>query len=614
MGDSGRGQGASLGQLLALLGGYLLRYRGLVAGILTLGVLQAAITKAPYLLIKDVVDVFSPPSSGGSGSLPLYEALESFKDSLLGALGLEALQGSRGVGNRLAGSSLLLAVLAVLGGVVIYFYRYLSNLAATRVVVDMRNRLCSHLLFLPSGYFGKQRTGDLISRVSNDTNTIRHSFTLVFENAVLEPLFLLVNMAIAFSVNAAMGWFVVSMVPILGFPMARFGRKVRKGSGKSLEALSEATDAMAQMFVGYRTVKSYRLEEQELEEFERVNLRFLRRTMRMVRAKGASQGLLYLTYMLGFAGMLYGLQFLPRGDLAALGIGLAAVGTSYTHIKRAARTFNLLKESQGALDRIQELMTLPKTKSAGEGGVRLEHPEGRVVFENVTFAYEEEAVLSDLSFAVAPGEKVAFVGPSGAGKSTILNLLARFHSPNEGRILFDGIPLEEIDLDSYLRHVALVDQSPFLFHRSIRENILLGRPEASGEEVRAAAEAARVMEFAERLPEGLDTIVGEAGSLLSGGQRQRVTIARAMLRNPVLLLLDEATSALDTESERLVQEALDRLMEGKTSIVIAHRLSTVRSADRIFVLEGGRIREAGNHEDLMRKENGLYRHLHSLQS
>ncbi len=603
----------SLLPLLKLLGGFILRHKGMVGGVLALGVFQAALTKAPYLLIKEVVDAFIPPSAAVGHPNALFDSLMVAKRDLMSFLHLDTLL-AEGSGGNLGSSAILLAFMAVLGGGTIYFYRYFSNLAASMLVVDLRNQLCGHLLRLSSRYFGQQRTGEMISRVSNDTNTIRHSFTLVFENAVLEPLFLLFNAILAFSVSLWMGWFLVIMIPVLGYPMTRFGRKVRKGSGKSLQAMGQATDAMAQMFLGFRTVKAYRLEERKLEEFEKINQTFLRRTMKMVRAKAGSQALLYATYMLGFAGLLYGLQFLPALDLANMGIGLAAIGTSYTHIKRTARTFNLLKESQGAFDRLQELMELKSEIVEDENATTFHSLKDRIEFQNVSFAYDKEQVLQDLSFTIHKGQKIALVGPSGAGKSTILNLLGRFYDPDgDGEILVDGIPLRKIQLTSWLDRLSIVDQSPFLFNRSIRENILLGKNSATEAEWRKAARMARVDEFAETFPDGYETIVGEGGDTLSGGQKQRVTIARAILRDPELLLLDEATSALDTESEKAVQEALDILMEGRTSVVIAHRLSTVRASDRILVLEKGRIVESGSHEELMGKGEGLYRKLNLLQ-
>ena len=602
----------SLLPLLKLLGDFILRHKGMIGGVLALGVFQAALTKAPYLLIKEVVDAFLPPSAAQGPPNHLFDSLMVAKKDLMAFLHLDGLL-QRGATGNLGSSAILLALMAILGGATIFFYRYFSNLAASMLVVDLRNRLCSHLLRLSSKYFGLQRTGEMISRVSNDTNTIRHSFTLVFENAVLEPLFLLFNAILAFSVSPWMGWFLVVMIPVLGLPMTRFGRKVRKGSGKSLQAMGQATDAMSQMFLGFRTVKAYRLEDRELEEFEKINETFLRRTMKMVRAKAGSQALLYTTYMLGFAGLLYGLQYLPKMDLANMGIGLAAIGTSYTHIKRTARTFNLLKESQGAFDRLQELMELRSEIVEKEGAKEFRTLEDGIEFHQVSFAYEKDPVLQDLSFRIEKGQKIALVGPSGAGKSTILNLLGRFYNPDGGEILVDGVPLDEIKLSSWLDHISIVDQAPFLFNRSIRDNILLGKENATEEEWREAARMARVDEFAEQFPDGYETVVGEGGDALSGGQKQRVTIARAILRDPELLLLDEATSALDTESEKMVQEALDVLMRGRTSVVIAHRLSTIRASDRILVLEKGRIVEEGSHEELLQNKSGLYHKLTLLQ-
>ena len=618
--------GSSLAPLLRQLGSQLSRQKRLVLAIIVVGLLQALAVKGPFLLLVEIGQLFGNDISATPGtSNRLFAAFRTVKIAFLDSVGLDHFV-PRGIPSSVeyqravvAGSAVMIAVLAVFGAVTVWAFRILANLAATRAVVDLRNHLCGHMMRLSVRFFSKQRTGELISTVSNDTNTIRHSYTLLFENTFLEPLMILTNAVLAASVHWGLGLFVLAMVPVLMLPMGRFGRKVRKSSSKSLAALGDATDAMSQMFSGVRTVKAFQLEEREIAEFHEINERFLIRTMRMVKSKAKSQGFLYLIYMGGFAGIIYSLQFvfstgaqdIDRGNLF---MAVAAVGTTYQHIKRTARTYNLLKESQGAMDRIQVYLdTQPEIHDSG-AAEPLENPRGDIEFRSVSFAYDSDPVLSGLSFRVRPGEKIAFVGSSGAGKSTVLDLLMRFYDPDEGTILIDGRDLRTVALDSYLPRLAIVDQHPFLFNATIRENILQGRQSATESDLVAAARAAFVDEFVDRLPDGFDTVVGERGTRLSGGQLQRITIARAIIRDPVVLLLDEATSSLDTASEQQVQLALANLMAGRTSFMVAHRLSTVRGADRILFLEDGRILEEGSHDELMAQPESAYRRLSLLQT
>lgn len=604
-------------QLLREIMVYLLRYKKLVIAVIALGLLQAIVLKAPMFLLKGVSDTLWPDGNAADPE-GIFKYIEDAKHGLLELLGLQGLGSSEATGVAQIGAYLLLLAFCVpLGAITIYGFRTMANLVTMKVTVDLRNGVCRHLMGLSLSYFSKQRSGDLISRVSNDTNTLRHSFTLVLENAIAEPFLLLMNVVIAWVVDPYLGLLVVAMIPGLLFILRKMGRKIRKSSGQSLEALGDATDSMHQMFSGFRTVKAFQLEKQEVDEFARGNLRFLRRTMRMVRAKAASNALTYLLYMLGFAAILMMLAKLQqeggleKGDFV---LAMVPLSTTYQHVKKLARTYNLLQESRGALDRIKEVTDQVSEIKEQEGAIVLDGCRGEIEFDKVYFSYGSETVLHGLSFRVRPGEKIAFVGPSGAGKSTILDLLARFYDPTGGRILVDGEDLRSLKLESYLKHIATVDQSPFLFNRSIRENILLGKPGATEEEMLKASKLALVDDFAEDLANGYESVVGERGAALSGGQLQRITIARAVIRDPRILLLDEATSALDTESETIVQDALGNLMQGRTSFIIAHRLSTVRGADRIFVIEKGKLVEEGNHDELMAREDSIYRKLKIMQA
>jgi len=360
---------------------------------------------------------------------------------------------------------------------------------------------------------------------------------------------------------------------------------------------------MNQMLSGIRTVKAFQLEAARQGDFERGNAAYLQQTLRMLRAKARGQAITFFAYQALFVGMLVLLGWLiiedDSMDFADIAMVLVPLSTTYTHVKRLTRAYNVLLESVGAMDGLEAVLSATPDDHL-RSGQTIDRVRGDVVLEDVHFAYGDEPVLRGLSLHARPGQTVALVGPSGGGKSTTLDLLARFHDPASGRILVDGHDLADLDLSSFRRRVAVVSQQPFLFNTTIYQNILYGNPDATREDVEAAAKAAQIHDFVAALPEGYETVCGERGTNLSGGQMQRITIARALLRDPAILLLDEATSALDSESEKLVQEALDTLMRGRTCFVIAHRLGTVVGADQILVLEGGRVVEQGDHASLLR--------------
>lgn len=583
--------------------------RGLVASIVALGVLQAVLTKGPLLLVKPLLEAIQgmPERQGW-----LMAASIDFSTGLCSLLGLEFDSTAM---TLLVGCAVTAALCGVFGAFAIYGVTVLSRYFATKIVVDLRNRIGGHVLDLPLRFFGVRRMGDLISRITTDTTVLARSFTLASEHIVVDPLLVLGNVVLLLVLFPQALWVLLLMVPAIALPVVKMGRRVHKRSSRSLAAMGDATESMNQMLSGIKTVKAFQLEGQRLAEFEENNARYLHRTKRMLQAKALSHSTVFMAYNLAFAAMLMVLGWLVlRGSYALSDIGaiIAPVATTYQHVKRLSRAYNTLMESAGALDRIQALLDERPDIGHRRGGIVFGRIDGAVEFDRVSFAYEDEPVLRDVSFSVRPGQTVALVGPSGAGKSTTLDLLARFHDPTSGRILVDGRDLRDLDLPSYRRRVAMVSQQPFLFNTTLLENIRCGRPDASFEQVVKAARAAQIHDFIESLPEGYRTLAGERGCNLSGGQMQRITIARALLRDPAILLLDEATSALDSESEDAVQRALTNLMRGRTCFVIAHRLATVVGADQILVLERGRLVEHGRHEDLLRRE-GLYYRMSQLQ-
>jgi subfamily B ATP-binding cassette protein MsbA len=625
-------RGASLRTLLARIWRAVLAHRGLVIAILLTSVLEAFFTKAPIVLIQPLLDTFSaasadaPPGGGvprdGTGAESLerefkHRFMRWFVDGandLRDALGIEFEERAQEKSVILACA--VIAVLSgLLGGFFIYLATLLSRYFATKIVVDLRDEIAEHLLLLPLRFFGRRRMGELISSLTNNTTVLSRAFNLVSDNIVGDPMMILGNIAIlAFWAPEVLPFF-IPIVPLMALPMIRLGKKVHRRSGQSMEAMGDSTESMNQMLSGIKTVKAFQLERQRMAEFRESNERFLRRTKRMLQAKGRSQGLVFAGYQIAFAALIVVLGWLllsGRRTIGDIGMIIVPITTTYTHVKRLTRAYNTMMESVGAMDAIEAILQEVPDEGVRRGGRPVEIVHGDVAMEHISFSYGDEPVLRDVSFAVERGTSVALVGQSGAGKSTLIDLLARFHDPSAGRVLIDGQDLRDLDVGGYRRHIAMVVQQPFLFNTTIGENIRYGRRDASQDEIEAAARAAQIHDFIVTLPKGYDTLVGERGSNLSGGQMQRVTIARAIVRDPAILFLDEATSALDSESEEAVQRALGNLMRGRTSFVIAHRLSTIRDADVILVLSEGRLVERGRHAELL-ASGGIYRRMLELQ-
>jgi len=595
--------------------------KGLVATILVAGLLDAVCTKGIYLLIKPLIDRLS--GTAESPATPVSEltigdrisrAVEGLSQWLQHACGVHFTVNGEDLGIFVS-CAVISVAMSIVGAFALYWVSVNTRYFGAKIVVDIRNEVADHILHLPLRYFGRRKMGEILSNVTTDTAVLLRTFSLALDNAVLDPLMIVMNVVIVVFVVPELWWVLMLMVPLMAIPLLRLGKKVRRRSSRSLQAMGDATESLNQMLSGFRTVRAYQLEDHRLRDFAAGNARFLDRTLSMFRARATSQALTFLAYQLGFALMLVALGWLllnekgRAGEFAVLALPLT---TTYTHVKRMSRAWNTLMESVGAYEGIEALLREPRDARKDEGQA-LPAVRGAVEFCDVHFAYGRDPVLCGVSFRVEPGQMVALVGPSGAGKSTTLDLLARFYDPDRGRILVDGVDLRTVKLSDYRKHLAIVSQQPFLFNASIFDNILLGRPDATRDEVIAAAKTAQIHDFVATLPHGYDTVCGERGTNLSGGQMQRITIARAVLRDPEILILDEATSALDSESEQLVQAALAGLMRGRTSFVIAHRLSTIRAADLILVLDAGEVVETGRHEDLLRME-GLYHRLNQLQA
>lgn len=515
---------------------------------------------------------------------------------------------------RISVIALLLALPIALSN---FLHEYLQKFVVLRMVIDLRERICGHLLHQRLRFFSDRKAGDLISRVTNDISTAQVAMDFLFGDLVLQVLLLLGALAAACYASWRLALFVFVLFPIFALILARFGRIIKRSRKKSLVTLGHLTEAMHQMFSGIRIVKAFQMQAAEMENFARGNQQLLRRSMKVVRAKSATTALQELVQAIAVVLLIaLGAYLVVRGQFGLTPGGFAAFIGACILMNRPAhmlsRAYNNLQESLAGCERVFELLDSPGEPPDRPAARRLEGVRQGIEFRNVSFAYDTVPVLDDVDLEVRAGQVVAVVGPTGAGKSTLMDLLARFYEPAAGVIAIDGVDLRDLQRESLLQHLAIVAQETFLFNTTIADNIRYGRRGATQEEIEAAARAAGIHELVLSRDRGYQTVIGERGVKLSGGQKQLLAIARAMLKNPSILILDEATSALDAESERQVQEALANLMKGRTTFVIAHRLSTVQRADRIVVVEGGRIAEQGTHEQLLARK-GVYERLYRIQ-
>ncbi len=520
----------------------------------------------------------------------------------------------------LMGLSLLAVVLGVVAGFSEWGASWFSRRVAFQMIADLRVRVARHLMGLSMRYHGERRFGDLLSRVSTDVTTTLAAVDLGLKALVLEPLLALGTLAFMLYTAPIPALLVLVFLPLALWPVSRLTRKVRKGSTRSLTSLGASVQALSQMFQGVRTVKSFGGEERELARYHELNQNYLKHSMRMVRAIAMSHAWTAFYSIVGIAALVFAMGWLQIrfsifASTGALGGFFVMVARLNNQVKDCTKAYSKIGESVGASERILALLEEEADVIERPDPLSIRSLGSGLRFERVSFVYPsgERPAIRELELEVRPGETLALVGPSGAGKSTLVDLAARFIDPTQGRISVDGHDLRDLKLAEWTALYAMVGQTPFLFHSTVAENIAYGKPDASRQEIEAAARAANIHDFIASLPDGYATDVADMGTRLSGGQRQRITIARALLKGAPLLLLDEATSALDSESEAEVQNALERLMQDRTVIVIAHRLSTVRNADRIAVLDEGRLVELGKHAELIAR-GGLYARLYKLQN
>jgi subfamily B ATP-binding cassette protein MsbA len=506
---------------------------------------------------------------------------------------------------------------AILGLEACASYLQILNFAylGANVSTNMRITLFDHLQNASFRYFQKTHTGDMVSRLMNDVGTVQNLLTSEIINLIRQPLLLVGGFILMLTINLKLSLFIALFIPIFVIVATPLGRKVKDKAKAMQEKLGEMTSLVQDTLSGILVIKAFLLEKFTLQKLEAVSKEFIDTVLKNARYRaimaslGLFGGAVPFLGALGYGSFLVINNRLTPGGLVAFIWYMALV---IEQVALFSNTWANLQSALGASERIFQVLAEPKELEVARGTIELKEVRGDIVFSNVSFTYTGEEVLRGINIHIKAGEKVAIVGPTGAGKSTLAALLLRLYDPQEGEIYLDGINLKKIKPTSLRKFIAAVPQDTIIFSGTVKENIAIGKLGASDEEIIEAAKLANAHDFIVNLPQGYDTILGERGAQLSGGERQRIALARAFLRKPPILILDEATSSLDSETEFKIYEAMQRLLEGRTAIIIAHRLSTVRSADKIFVLYEGKIIEEGNHEELI-KLNGLYAKLYSLQ-
>jgi ATP-binding cassette, subfamily B, bacterial MsbA len=513
--------------------------------------------------------------------------------------------------------TLLLLGTFLLRSIFTYFQVYYLTYVGERIIADLRAQVYQHLHRLSLHFFANRRIGELVSRLSSDVTLVRAALTNNVASVLGQSLTFIGSLVLMLVLNWRLSLFILVLAPAIVASAAVFGARLRRLSTEVQDRLADSTAQAEEALSAVRVVKAFNREGYEAGRYQEQVEKTFQATLRMTIIRAAFGPLIAFLSFAALGGVLwFGGQEVLAGRLTGgalvaflvYGINIGAAMGTFTGL------YTQIQEALGASRRIFEVLDEQPDIQDAPGAVALPALVGNIRFEDVSFTYEtgEAHVLHNIHLEITPGEILALVGPSGAGKSTLFNLIPRFYDPSSGRVLVDGYDLRQVKLDSLRSQIGLVPQETQLFSGSVQDNLRYGRLSASDAELEAAARAANAEEFILRLPHGYQTLVGERGVKLSGGQRQRVAIARAILKDPRILLLDEATSSLDSESEGLVQDALERLMQGRTTVVIAHRLSTVQKAHRIAVLDGGRLVELDRHDDLLAL-NGLYARLYRLQ-
>lgn len=495
----------------------------------------------------------------------------------------------------------------------LYFITFLRN----GVLKDLRNEIYNKIVSLPISYYSEKKKGDVIARISSDVNEVQNSLLAVLELIIKEPLQIIFAIVTMFFLSAKLTIFVFLFIPISGFIISRIGKSLKKHSSKVQNEQGVFLSTLEETLGGLRIIKGFNAEEKFNDRFQSSTNRFFKFSNRLMNRQNLASptseflGIVTIAVLLWYGGTMVMVDKSISG-----GTFIAFMALAYqilTPAKAISKASYRVKSGNAAADRILEIIETESPLKDKPNAIDKTHFNDKIAFENISFKYEDDYVLEDFSLNIPKGKSVALVGQSGSGKSTLANLVTRFYDINKGKITIDGIDIRDLTKKSLRSQLGIVTQDAILFNDTIKNNMLLGVENATDNDIIDALKIANAWEFVKDLPQGINTNIGDSGNKLSGGQKQRLSIARAVLKNPPIMILDEATSALDTESERLVQDALEKMMQNRTSIVIAHRLSTIQNADTIVVMQKGKIVEQGKHQELLAK-NGMYKKLVEMQS
>jgi len=569
----------------------------------------AALIPMLNVLFDKTKSVTNAPSYQGIGKLKEY-----FTDYM--SYKVTQLSGDDPMKGLLLAIGLILA-LFLLKNVFNYMAMYYITFLRNGVLKDIRNKMYEKIVDLPISYFSEKRKGDVIARITSDVLEIQHSFLSVLELIVREPLTILFTIIVMFLISVKLTIFVFIFIPVAGMLISRIGKSLKRKSDKVQKEQGEFLSIVEETLGGLRVIKAFNAESKFYNTFKKSTDRFFKFSNSLLNRQNLSSPISEFLGIVVFGVLLWygGHMVLIENDLDPASF-ITYMGLAFnilTPAKAISKASYGVKKGNSAAERVLEILETENPIKDKDGATeKLDFNTG-IALSNVSFKYENDYVLKDFNLKVEKGKTVALVGQSGSGKSTVANLVTRFYDVNKGEILIDGTNIKDITKKSLRGLMGLVTQDSILFNDSVKNNIALGKENATMEEIVAAAKVANAHDFIMELPHGYDTNIGDGGGKLSGGQKQRLSIARAVLKNPPIMILDEATSALDTESERLVQDALEKMMQNRTSIVIAHRLSTIQNADTIVVMSKGNIVEQGTHEELMKAQNS-YKKLVDMQS
>lgn len=593
-------------------------YKKYALGHIASNILYALFGALSFVALIPMLDILFEKNQVKPTVKPIYEGLSSLKDYYKDYLAYQVnLYAEDDPQKALFLVVSLIIILFLLKNIFGYLANYFMVFLRNGVVRDLRNKVYKKTVELPLSFFSEQRKGDIMSRITGDISTLQYSMLPVLELIAREPLTIIFTLIMMMIISLKLTIFVFIFIPLSGIIISRIGKSLKRKSDRVQKEQGVILSIIEETLTGLRIIKGFNAEHKFDAKFQESSTRSYNFSNKLFNRQNLASptseflGILVISVLLWYGGQLVLVDNSLDGSSFIAYMGLAY--NIMVPAKAISRGVYNVKQGNAAAERIQEIIDTPNPLKDKENAITKTGFDSEIVFDNISFKYENDYVLKDFSLTIPKGKTVALVGQSGSGKSTIANLITRFYDVNKGSILIDGIDIREFSTKSLRQQLGIVTQDAILFNDSIKNNLKLGKDNASDDEVIEALKIANAWEFVKELPHGIETNIGDAGNKLSGGQKQRLSIARAVLKSPPIMVLDEATSALDTESERLVQVALENMMKNRTSIVIAHRLSTIQNADEIVVLNKGEIVEKGKHLELIAKK-GVYQKLVEMQS